>query len=413
MKMFKINNVCRDCESSDLVKVLDLGDQPAANSFLNKEELKGDEPKFPLEVYFCGNCNLAQLIHIVDPTVLFRSYIYLSSGMPKVSPYWQAYAQQVITDYLPEKNRFIVEFGSNDGILLKFFKDSGYKVLGVDPAENVAKIAEERGIPMVVDFFGESIASEIVKNHGRAEVIIANNVLAHIDDHQDICRGIKMLLAPRGVWAIEAPYLIDMFENLTYDTIYHEHLSFLSIRPLQKLFARYGLEIFNAKVVQAQGQSLRLFVGHSGAHLVSETVFELIGRELEYCLDSGRSYFDLARRVEKSRSILVSLLRGLKSKGKTIAAYGAPAKGNTLLNYCRIGTDILDYALEDLPTKQGLYTPGRHIPVVDREWACLNPPDYYLMLAWNYKGAILEKETDYIRKGGKFIIPIGDEPKII
>ncbi|MBI4119966.1 MAG: class I SAM-dependent methyltransferase [Parcubacteria group bacterium] len=411
--MFKINKACRDCGSSDLVKFLDLGDQPAANSFLNKEKLKGDEPKFPLGVYFCGNCNLAQLIHIVDPAALFRSYIYLSSGMPKVSPYWQAYAQQVITDYLPQRDGFIVEFGSNDGVLLRFFKDSGYKVLGIDPAENVAKIAQERGMPTIVDFFGEAVASEIVKNHGRAEVIMANNVLAHIDDHQDVCRGVRTLLAPRGVWVIEAPYLIDMFENLTYDTIYHEHLSFLSVRPLQKLFARYGLEIFKADVVQAQGQSLRLFVGHSGTRPVSETVFELTSRELEYRLDSGQSYFDLARRVEKSRSILVSLLRRLKSEGKTVAAYGAPAKGNTVLNYCNIGADILDYALDDLPTKQGLYTPGQRIPVLDREWAHLNPPDYYLMLAWNYKGAILEKEADYIRKGGKFIMPIGDEPKII
>ncbi len=411
--MFKVNSQCRECGSADLAKFLDLGSQPAANGFLKKDELDNPEPKFPLEAYFCRSCNAAQLVHVVDKSLLFRNYVYFSSGMPKVSPHWQAYAEHVMASYLPVQDEFVLEIGSNDGVLLRFFRDRGYKVLGIDPAENIAKVAEAMGVPTWADFFGTAVADRVIINHGKAMAILANNVVAHIDEHQDLVQGVKTLLDPKGVFVLEAPYLIDMFENLTYDTIYHEHLGFLAVRPLQKLFAKYGLEVFDVQIVPSQGKSIRLFACHQGAYPVQQSVRDLVKKELDLGLDKEESYRELGRRVAASKEKLVALLRDLKKQGKTIASYGAPAKGNTLLNYCQVGTDILDYALEDLPTKTGLYTPGMRIPVVDRQYAEAHQPDYYLMLAWNYQKAILEKEKKFLENGGKFIIPVGDDPRVI
>lgn len=411
--MMHVNTVCRDCGSTKLVQWLDLGSQPPANRFLSKEDLTQPEPSYPLEAWFCNDCNLAQLVHVVDKSELFRNYVYFSAPMPKVSAYWQSYADDVMQRFLNAQKKFVVDIGSNDGILLQSFKDAGFQVLGVDPAENIAQLANERGIPTLATFFGETVAKEIVQTHGQANAILSNNVVAHIDNHQDLCAGISTLLHPEGVWVIEAPYLIDMFENLTYDTIYHEHLSLLSVRPLQKLFARFNLELFDVKVVPAQGQSLRLFVGHAGAHAITAMVGELVQKELAFKLDQVDSYVALAHRVEHSKTQLLAKLQELKQQGKRIAAYGAPAKGMTVLNYCKIGTDILDFALEDLPSKQGLYTPGMRIPVVSREFATDHLPDYYLLLAWNYSKPIIEKEQQFMKQGGKFIIPVGDDINII
>ena len=411
--MIKTNTKCRDCRSGKLTKFLDLGSQPLANSFSRTEDLTAVERTYPLEVYFCSDCGLTQLVHVVNKEELFKHYVYFSSVMPKVSAYWEAYALDLTKNFLKDKSSFVVEIGSNDGVLLKFFQDRGYHVLGIDPAKNIAKLANERGINTMAAFFSQRLAETIAAEQGPANIILANNVFAHINDHYDFCAGIKKLLHPQGVLVIEAPYLIDMFENLTYDTVYHEHLSFLAVRPLIKLFERFGLEIFDVKIMPSQGQSLRLFIGHKGAKSVSENVFCLIQKELEFKLDDLNSYFLLASRIEKSKSKLVGLLQELKNQGKTIAAYGAPAKGNTLLNYCKIGPEVLDYAVDDLPLKQGKLTPGMRIPVRNRQYAEFHRPDYYLLLAWNYKKAILEKEADFIHKGGKFIIPIGDEPSII
>jgi len=411
--MMKINSQCRDCDSKKLVKFLDLDRQPPANSFLNAEQLRQTEPVYPLQVYFCSDCHLVQLIHVVDKDELFRHYVYFSSEMPKVSSYWQSYAENVIGRFLKNRNDLVVEVGSNDGVLLEFFKNSGFRVLGIDPAENIAKVAEARGVPTLTEFFDLGVVEKAVKDYGQARAILANNVVAHIDDHQDLCAGVHAFLHREGVWVIEAPYLIDMFENLTYDTVYHEHLSFLAVRPLQKLFEKYGLEIFDVQVVPAQGQSIRLFIGHQDVRPVGRSVTELVQKELDFRLDRTESYFELAQRVKNSKDRLLRILTDLKKQGKKIAAYGAPAKGNTLLNYCKIGSGVLDYVLDELPSKQGLYTPGRHLPVVTKEFAATHPPDYYLLLAWNYQQAVLDKEQPFIQRGGKFIIPVGDDPKIL
>ncbi|PIT86579.1 MAG: SAM-dependent methyltransferase, partial [Candidatus Magasanikbacteria bacterium CG10_big_fil_rev_8_21_14_0_10_43_6] len=325
--MHKKNTHCRICLSETLVKVISLGTQALANSFLKKEDLDSEEHAFPLDVYWCETCHLAQLLDVVSKELMFSNYIYFSSGMPKLSDHFSNYAMDVMERFL-EPNDFVVEIASNDGILLKFFKERGYRVLGIDPATNVVKIAEERGVPTMNDFFSEVLAKEIVKTHGKAKTIMANNVVAHIDDHHDLAKGIAALLSDDGVFVFEAPYLIDMFLELAYDTVYHEHLSFLAIRPLQVLFKKYGLEIFDVKLYPVQGSSIRVFVGKQGAHNVLPSVATFVQKEVSLGLDTREAYEILATRVAASKDQLVTLLQKLKQEGKTLAGYGAPAKGN-------------------------------------------------------------------------------------
>ena len=401
----KQNIQCRICDSRVLKKFLDLGNQPLANSFLRTEEEFKTEERYPLQVCFCNQCNLVQLSGVVSKEKLFSDYIYFSSGMPKLSDHFKTYAEDV-TDRFLGPNDFVVEIASNDGILLKFFQDKGYRTLGIDPAVNVVKIAEQFGVRTLENFFSEKLAKQIAKDEGKAKLILANNVVAHIDDHQDLMRGIKALLADDGVFVIEAPYLVDMFENLTYDTIYHEHLSYLALRPLKILFEKFDMEAFDMEINVVQGISLRIFVGHKGKHKTTTNINKYTELELSMKMDSLEVYQNLASKIAEQKEQLIKLLTDLKQQGKKIASYGAPAKGNTMLNYCNIGTDILDYALEDLRVKQDMFTPGMHIPTRSADYAHSHEPDYYLMLAWNYKKQILEKEQDFLKKGGKFIIPV-------
>ncbi len=401
------NISCRDCGSPDLVRFLDLSDQPPANAFIRPEQVD-TEHFYPLQAYVCAECQLVQLGDIVDLNELFQNYVYLTAAIPTTPTHFREYAAQVVAKHLSGKNGLIVELGSNDGLLLSAFQESGCaNVLGIDPAKNVAERANARGVPTLAAPWSEALAVSIRKQNGLAAVIIGNNVVAHIDDHHDFVRGVKVLLAPDGVLIFEAPYLVDMFENLSYDTIYHEHLSCLSLRPLKRLFESFGLEVFDMKVKNVQGVSMRVFVGWSGAHRVSKRVLEFVNKEEGMNLNLVESYRNLARRVEKRKDELVALLADLKRQGKRIAGYGAPAKGNTMLNYAKIGPDILEYLTEELPTKIGLLSPGMHIPVVSVDAARANPPDYFLLLAWNYAEAVLKKEAPLRREGVKFIIPVG------
>lgn len=393
----KHNTECRICKSKKLTEFLDLGNQPLANSFLKDPE--EHEEVYPLKVYFCEECNLVQLLDVVPKEKLFSDYIYFSSGMPKLSEHFEKYAKDMLQFLTPKD--FVVEIASNDGILLKFFKDAGYRIQGIDPAANVVKVAESIGVPTIVDFFSEEVAKKIGE---KAQLILANNVVAHIDDHHDLARGIKALLSADGVFVMEAPYLVDMFENLTYDTIYHEHLSYLSVRPLKRLFQYYGLSIFHAEVNSVQGRSLRLYIGHAGKHEIEESVQNLIALEMIMELNALKAYQELATRIRAQKEQLTKLISSLQKEGKRIAVYGASAKGNTMLNYCQI--QGMEYAVDDLPVKWELYTPGTHIKIVSSKEAKTQEPDYYLMLAWNYEKQILEKEREYLEKGGKFIIPV-------
>lgn len=399
---------CRICQKTDLIEFLDLGETALANSFLSKGDLDKQEDKFPLRVLFCQNCKLSQLGEVVSPKVMFKDYLYFSSGMPVLPQHFKDYAGYVVGEFIENKDDLVVEIGSNDGMLLLAIKEKGVRILGVDPALNIAEIANNRGVETIADFFSENIASTIVNLYGNAKVIIGNNVVAHINDHHDLVKGIQKLLKKDGAFVFEAPYLIDMFENLAFDTIYHEHLSYLSITPLVELFKVYGMEIFDVKIYPVQGNSIRVFVGNIGEYTVLPSVAECLDKEKLLGLDNIKSYHSLAFKILQLKEKIRSTLLGLKKIKKRIAGYGAPAKGNTLLAYFGIGSDILEYATEGLPSKINLYTPGTHIPVVDIEVARKDPPDYYLMLAWNYKDAILLKEQQFLNGGGKFIMPIGE-----
>ncbi len=402
------NSACRACDSEKLEEFLSLGDTPLANDFLRREDFK-EEQAFPLRAYFCRDCHLAQLLDVVDKKRLFSQYVYFYSAMPASPKHFVAYAQDVLKRFVsdPDRER-IVEIGSNDGLLLRAFQEQGAKhVLGIDPATNITHVANARGIPTINDFFGQEVAATVTAASGRAKVVIGNNVVAHIDNLQELVSGVKDLLETDGVFIFQAPYLVDMFENLAYDTIYHEHVSFLAVAPLVRLFRKYDMDIFDVQTFNIQGNSIRAFVCKKGEYPISPRVRELLDKEQALGMDKAESYHALAARVRASKDELVTLLRDIKKTGASIAAYGAPAKGNTLLNYCKIGPDILDFATEELPSKVGLYSPGMHIPVKHIDEARKSPPDYYLMLAWNYKDQILEKEAGFLKGGGKFIVPIG------
>lgn len=405
-KVKKLNK-CRICGSQDLRIFLDLGKTALANSFIKKSELSKKEDKFPLAVYFCETCKLSQLTHIVNPEILFRDYVYFSSGMPVLPQHFKDYAKDVVKRFATTKGDLVVEIGSNDGILLLAIKNLGVRVLGIDPAINIAKVANQRGVETLPIFFSQKAASKIRKKYGPAKALIGNNVVAHINDHHDLVKGAKQLLSEDGVFIFEAPYLVDMFKNYTFDTIYHEHLSYLSLRPLVELFKKYNMEIFDAKIFPVQGNSLRVFAGNKGQHKIFPSVKKLLDKEKRLKMDQFTTYIRLAKKVHQMKDQTIKLLAKLRKNGKTIAGYGAPAKGNTLLAFYKIGTNLLDFVTEGLPSKIGLFTPGTHIPVVDIEKARKNPPDYYLLLAWNYKDAILQKEQDFIKRGGKFIMPVG------
>jgi SAM-dependent methyltransferase len=327
--------------------------------------------------------------------------------MPVLPEHFKNYAEEVVNNFIKSKDDLVVEIGSNDGLLLGAIKNLGIRILGIDPAENIAKIANERGVETIPDFFSEDLINKVAKKYGNAKVMIGNNVVAHINNHYDLLRGVNKLLADDGVFVFEAPYFVDMIENFAFDSIYHEHLSYLSVRPLKNLFNKFGMEIFDVKNFPVQGHSIRCYAGKIGKHQIQPSVEEFIRKEKELGLDKFQTHINLVKNIEEMKDKTINLLKKLKGQGKKIAAYGSPARGNTLLSYYGISTDILDYATEELPSKIGLYTPGTHIPVVYIEEARKNPPDYFLLLAWNYKDAIFKKEEAMIKAGVKFIMPIG------
>lgn len=399
---------CRICRSGKLTEFLNLGMQALANSFIAKENIEKPEAMFPLRVMFCHSCNLCQLGEVVDPEVMFRDYVYFSSGMPS-SPHFMAYAFEVVRRFITSPDDLVVEIGSNDGHLLGEIQKKGVKILGIDPARNIAIEASANGIETLPEFFSETLARDIRAKRGAAKVIIGNNVVAHIDNHHDLAAGVSALLSDNGVFMLEAPYLMDMFERLSFDTIYHEHLSYLALRPLQTLFKQYGMEIFDVQIHPVQGNSLRVYAAKQGAYTIQSSVGDLAQKERDRGFDSLSSYQNLARRIEALRTDVCKTVAAFKRDGKKIACYGAPAKGNTLLNYFGLGIDMLSFATEELPSKIGLLTPGMHIPVISIAEARKNPPDAYLLLAWNYKDVVLAKEKSFRDIGGTFIMPIGEE----
>ena len=405
--LFKKYPHCRFCLNRKLIPVIDLGNQPAANAFLSKGQLKEKEHFFPLKVNFCLKCGLLQLTHVVSPDYLFRNYVYVSSTSPVFVAHFEKYAQSVYKKIKLNKDSLVIDIGSNDGILLKPFKKLGIKVLGVDPARKIAREATKNGIPTIPEYFDQQLANQIIKKWGFADVITFNNVFAHVPYIDELILAAKKLLKSEGALIIEAPYLVDFLQKNLFDTIYHEHVSYLSIRPLQILFKRFNMTVFSVEKTDSHGGSIRVFVKkNESKRKIEESVDEFIKTEKRLGLANEQTYKKFAKKIEQNKNDLNKLLKQLKSKGKKIIGYGAPAKGNTLLNYFKIGSQILDYIVDDSSYKQGLFTPGMHIPVVSSERIMQDKPDYVFILAWNFAESIMKRLSDYKKNGGKFIIPV-------
>lgn len=396
------------CKGNRLKKVISLSPTPLANAFLDIRGLKKKESFFPLEVNFCLDCGQLQLTHVVSPNLLFKNYVYVSSTSSVFMAHFEEYAGDLIKRFKLNKKSLVVDIGSNDGILLKPLKKTGVSVLGVDPAVAIAKQATNSGIKTLPHFLNIKLAKSIVKKFGQSDVVTANNAFAHIHNLDEIVESVKILTKEDGVFVIEFPYLVNFLQKNLFDTIYHEHLSYLSIHPLVAIFKRLGMEIFDIKKVDSHGGSLRVYIQKKlgGAYEVEKTVSDYIKNEERLGLDKIETYLKFAGKIEKNKKKLTDLLKKLTARKKIIVGYGAPAKGNTLLNYFRIGSKILDYIVDDSKFKQGLYTPGTHILVVSSDKIAETNPDYILILAWNFADSIMKKLKDYKKRGGFFIIPV-------
>ena len=398
---------CRLCGHQKLTQFLDLGYTPPADTFLLYEQLDEPETHYPLKVLRCDSCMFIQLSYIVPPDILYRNdYPYESSTTRTGRKHFDEFAESVVENYNLTSKDLIIDVGSNVGVLLKGFQDRNCRILGIEPAENIAKIANENNIKTVSVFFSPDITKKILSEHGKAKVITASNVFAHIDDLNAVLECLDILLDDDGIFIIEAPYLLNLLKNLEYDTIYHEHLSYLSVKPLVSFFENNGFEIFDIQEVDIHGGSIRIFVNRQSCRNVSAKVTDMISCEDDNNIYSIENLMLFSENVKKNRNNLMNLLYKLKSENKRIAAVSAPAKGMTLLNYCGIGTHILEFVTEKSQLKINKYTPGGHIKVLPDSALVTEEIDYALLLAWNFKDEIIGNLSEYRNSGGKFIIPI-------
>lgn len=394
---------CRACRSSDVKSIIPLGKLPLANALLSHKKEEPD-PTYNLEVMLCQACGLAQLKDLVPPEVLFSHYLYFSSN----SDAMVGSARELVERLIPtlEKDPFIVEIASNDGYLLQHYVQAGLPVLGIDPAENIAKFANEKGIPTLPEFFNFALAEDLVATRRKADIIHANNVMAHVPEINDFVTGLKTLLSPRGRCVIEVPYLLDLVEKLAFDTIYHEHVYYFSVSALKSLFARQGLELFDIEKIPLHGGSLRLYAGHPGAYPVSPKVGDYIEAENNFGLNRPETYQDFMQKINVLKENLTHLLEDLNHKKMKIAAYGASAKGTTLLNYFGIGNEKIAFVVDRSPVKAGKLTPGTHLPIYAPMKLLEEGITHALLLTWNFAEEIMVQQSDFLKQGGKFIIPI-------
>jgi SAM-dependent methyltransferase len=397
---------CRSCGGANLELILSLGETPLANALLTAEQRAEPEARFPLDLVYCPDCALVQITETVPPEQLFSHYLYLSSFSDTMLQSAEELANRLTDRRQLGAASLVVELASNDGYLLQYYQRRQVPVLGIEPAANVAKVAEERGIPTLVRFFGEEVGRELRTEGKTADVVHANNVLAHVADLNGFVAGIALLLKDNGVAVIEVPHVKALVEHLEFDTIYHEHLCYYSLTALQPLFRRHGLTIVDVERLPIHGGSLRFYASKSGTP--SAAVHELLAEEAQAGIASFDFYRDFGEKVAGLRERLRSLLRSLKQERRRLAAYGASAKGSTLLNYFGIDGDTLDFVVDRSTVKQGLYTPGTHLPILPPEALMERRPDYVLLLSWNFADEILAQQAAYRKQGGRFIIPIPD-----
>lgn len=401
-------SACRSCGAGLERTFVDLGMSPLANSYIKPEQTNRMEPFYPLHVYVCEKCLLVQLEQFSTPQDIFSDYAYFSSFSDSWLAHARTYVDMIVDRFRFNQNSRVVEIASNDGYLLKNFVSHGIPVLGVEPAANVAEVAREKGINTKVAFFGEKTAGGLVDDGWAADLIIGNNVLAHVPDLNDFVRGLKVLLKPTGLITMEFPHLLQLVEQNQFDTIYHEHFSYFSFIAVERVFSRHGMQLFDVEELPTHGGSLRIYACHeSDTSKPTETrAKELKSREEAIGFGNLSHYLSFGPQVEATKRKLLSFLIAAKHEGKRVVGYGAPAKGNTLLNYCGIRTDFVDYTVDRSPHKQGHFLPGVHIPIYDPEQVRATKPDYLLILPWNIRGEVMH-QMSYIREwGGKFVVPI-------
>jgi len=398
---------CQLCGSRELTLILSLAPTPPANAFVPESALGEEQECFPLDVFHCEQCHHTQLTDVVDPAVLFENYVYVSGTSPAFVRHFEDYANTVIDRFAPPGDGLVVDIGSNDGTLLRFFQNAGMTVLGVDPAKDIAATATAEGIETMPQFFTPVLAREIMDARGKVSVVTANNVFAHADDLKSIAEGIATMLAPGGIFVFEVSYLVDVFEDVLFDTIYHEHMAYHAVGPLQQFFRGIGLELFAAERIPSHGGSLRGYVQLAeGQHEHDGSVENLLAVERALKLDSSATLKEFGARIDKLGQTFTGMIRELQAAGKTIAAYGAPAKATTLLYHFGIAPGTLEFIVDDSPLKQGLFSPGLHIPVVPAEILLEKQPDILVILAWNFAEVIMEKNAAFAEKGGRFLVPV-------
>jgi SAM-dependent methyltransferase len=390
--------------------VLDLGKQPLANAFLADPSEFASERFFPLELMFCRDCALVQILDVVDPAVLFEHYLYVTGTSETIAAHNERYAEAVIGRLVLGPGDLVAEIASNDGSLLNCFRARGVRVVGIEPARNIAAMARARGIDTVCRFFDRRAGAEIAVTHGPARAIIGNNVFAHVDDPVGFLAGCADLLAANGLVFIEVPYALDMLQRGEYDTIYHEHLSYFSVSSLARVAEGAGLSVASVDRVPVHGGSIRVAFRKGGPHAVEPAA--MMSREVADGLTSLERWIAFGEGAARNRSDVRGMLERLRHDGKTVAGYGAPAKGNTLLNYCGIGLDLLPWTVDRNPLKVGFYTPGMHVPVLPVETVNERRPDYLLVLPWNFSDEIIRQQQAFAGRGGRFIIPI-PSPRVV
>ena len=398
---------CRFCDAELERTFIDLGMSPLCEAIVSAECLDQMEPFFPMHVRICGQCDLVQLPAYVRPEEIFGEYAYFSSYSTSWVEHARSYVEAVIDRLGLGADNFVVELASNDGYLLQHFAGTPIRTLGIEPAANVAETARERGIPTLTEFFGTDLARRLVADEGQADLVIGNNVIAHVPDLNDFVCGAAVLLGPTGTATFEFPHLLTLIDGLQYDTIYHEHFSYFSFHTIRQVLRAHDLEIYDVEELWTHGGSLRVFAQHAGGpHDTRDSVAALLAREDAEGLRSAERYARFAEDVKESKRALLELLIRLRREGKQVVGYGAPGKANTLLNYCGIRTDLLDYTVDRNPYKHGHFTPGTHIPIHPPERIAETRPDYVVVLPWNLMDEIAA-QLSYVQEwGGKLIVPI-------
>ncbi len=404
---------CRYCASPLKDAFLELGTMPLANSYLSPNQVQADEFTCPLSLTYCQLCHLVQLTHVVPPDLMFSNYLYVSSTTKTFQTHFAEYAYNVKQKLEKSGNILAVDIGSNDGLLLKCYKQEGMEAVGIEPAKNLSEAANREGLTTLNRYFDAECVERIKKEYGTADIVSANNVFAHIDNVGAVCHNVGKLLSEKGIFVVEFPYLVTMVEEMLFDMIYHEHLSYISVTAVNYLIAKCGLELFDIERVSPHGGSLRVFIQkRGGGREISKRVSTLLGEEIRKGYDRKATYSAFGNRVAETKKQLIKTIKEIKSKGKSISGYGAPAKASTIINCCGLNREQIDYIVDDNPLKQGKLSPGARIPIVSSDHLNQNPTDYVVIFAWNFAQEIIQKVGTLRAKGVKFVIPL-PEPKIV